>query len=87
MNLFNFDKELSEFRSLLRAVINRQDELSKTCEQILDKVSHNELTVKQSEAKFAACAKGYHQVREACTVLVEKLDEVSGTITEQTWLD
>ena len=87
MNLFNFDKELKEFRSLLRAVINRQDELTKTCEVILDKVTHNELTVKQSEAKFEACAKGFYQVRDACSVLVEKLDEVGGTITEQTWLD
>ena len=87
MNLFNFDKELSEFRSLLRAVINRQDELAETCSAILDKVTHNELTVKQSEKKFEACAKGFYQVRDACGALIEKLDEAQGTITEQTWLD
>ena len=85
--LFNFDKELAEFRSLLRAVINRQDELAKTCESILDKVTHNELSVKQSEAKFEACAKGFYQVRDACGALIEKLDECSGTITESTWMD
>jgi hypothetical protein len=85
--LFSFDKELAEFRSLLRGVINRQNTLQETMDQILEKVMCNELTVKQTESKFDACAKGFYQVREACTCLVEKLDEVGGTITEQTWLD
>ena len=85
--LFNFDKELAEFRSLLRGVINRQNTLQETMDQILEKVMCNELTVKQTEKKFDSCAKGFYQVRDACTCLVEKFDEISGTITEQTWLD
>jgi hypothetical protein len=85
--LFNFDRELSEFRSLLRGVINRQNTLQESMDKILEKIISNEHTVKQTEAKFEACAKGFYQVRDACTCLVDKLDEVGGTITEQTWLD
>ena len=90
----DFLKEIREFKSMLRAIINRQDSIEEQLsmvqtkiDEVLDKTMHTEIILKKSEDKFGACAKGFYQVKEACECLLEKIDECAGTITEQTWND
>ena len=79
MSFLNFDQHIKEFKTMLKAVVNRLDEVSEKIDVIEEKIA-------QSDQKFGACAGGFYQVRDACTVLIEKLDEASGTITEKTWI-
>ena len=65
--------------------MDRLDCQAKILEDILVKLTENELSVKQSDSKFEACAKGFRMTKEACEVLLEKLDSACGTITEQSW--
>ena len=80
-----FSVYLNEFRDLIKRVLTRQDELQNQLDQILEKVMCSELTVKQTDAKFAACANAFRQIKEAVEILHENLDESCGKITEMTW--
>ena len=80
-----FTEYLEEFRTLIKRVLERQDQLQDQLDQILEKVTYSELTVKQTDSKFEACAKGFMQINEAVEILHENLDESCGKITEMTW--
>jgi predicted transcriptional regulator len=76
---------MENLEHLLQQIIERQNLQGTQLQNILVKLTHNELTAKQTEGKFEACAKGFYQVKEACEVLLERLDSACGTITEQSW--
>jgi hypothetical protein len=85
--LLTLPAELKKFEILLQKIVERQDAQALQLEEIINKVTFSELTTKQTSAKFEACAKGFYQTKEACTALLERLDEACGTITDQTWAD
>ena len=88
MNLLaSIPTELKKFETLLQKIVERQDAQAQQLEEIINKVTFAELSTKQTSAKFEACAKGFYQTKEACTALLERLDEACGTITDQTWND
>jgi hypothetical protein len=85
--LATIPSELKKFENLLQKIVERQDAQALQLEEIINKVTYTELSTKQNNAKFMACAVGFNQTKEACTALLERLDEACGTITEQTWND
>ena len=93
MNLLaTLPSELKKFETLLQKIVERQDAQSLQLEEIINKVTYMELSTKQNDAKFAACADGFRQTKEAsiqlreCSIaLLERLDEAAGTITDGTW--
>ena len=87
MNFTQIPIILNEFKTLLNKIIERQDMLAEQIASVLDKVTTNELTMKQTESKFLACAKGFHQTKMAIEILLEQLDSATGQITEQSWND
>ena len=78
---------IAEFRDAIKTLTAKQEQLQEQVSQILEKVTHSEITVKQTSDKFAACAKGFYQIKEAIEVLHENLDESTGKLTELTWND
>ena len=78
---------MEEIKTLLDGIIERQDLFAKQMEQVLEKLCENQVSCKNAEDKFLACAKGFQQVKEATEVLLEQIDSYGGVITAHTWND
>ena len=92
--LVSVPTELRKFEDILKKIVERQDAMQLQLSEILDKVTFTELSTKQNNAKFSACADGFRQTKEAsiqmrdCSIaFLERLDEASGVITSGTWND
>ena len=81
-----FGNQVKEFRARIETLQKSVD----TALTILDKIAENieklEKQVKCTDKKFEACAGGFRQTRDACTLLREELSEASGTIIESTYM-
>ena len=81
-----FGNQIKEFREKMETLQKSVD----TALTILDKLAENvvklEKQVKCTDKKFEACAGGFRQTRDACTLLREELSEASGTLIEATYM-
>ena len=59
--------------------------LQKSLDALVVKIDSLKRAVEENDKKFEACATGFYQVRDACTVLREELAEARGTMVEDTW--
>ena len=78
---------LAKLEEISENIILRQSAIAKQLSTVIEQLTATQLTAKQSEFKFEACAKGFYQVRDAADCLLDRLDEAAGQITERTWLD
>ena len=78
---------MEKVHELLQGIMVRQDLFAKQMEQVLDKICETEVTTQKTEDKFLACARSFHQVKEAVECLLEAIDSYGGVITAQTWND
>ena len=80
MSLFGLDETIRRFEKRL--------EIMQSClDALLDKLDKMEDRQELSDQKFAACAVGFRQVKEACECLREELSEASGTLVESAYND
>ena len=90
------DKELVEFKEILRMLINRQDNvesqilcLQESCEKINKKIDDvvnsvvaTDALSKKSTEMLQCCSTAFNQTKTVCSKLVEKLEEVQEQICE-----
>ena len=59
--------------------------LMETLQKILDRLDKMEVELRLSKDKFAACAEGFRQTKDACEILLDRREEASGFLTSATW--
>ena len=96
LNVFKLAQDLEFFKKSLDGLdakvdalqsdsVLRQTALGEQLATVIGQLTEASLTVKETEDRFAACAGGFRQIKEACEVLLDRLDEALGVCTERSW--
>jgi len=80
-----FGNQITEFRDLLSVLQKSVDTVLTVLDELNTRVTKLEDKLDTTHKKFEACADGFYQVRDACTLLREELAEASGTLIEATY--
>ena len=80
-----FNKQLDLVVSKLNHLTLMVGDLFNQLEEHKELVKTNTQTAEDSAKKFAACAKGFYETRDACELLRSELSTAAGTITGATW--
>ena len=75
------------FQPLVNKFEKSLDSIEAILKTLAAKVESLERKIGKNEKQFEACARGFFQVREACTTLREELSEASGTLIQSTYND
>lgn len=71
----------------LTVLQNSVDKVLGMIHDLSTRMGNLEINVKKSQKKFEACAVGFYQIRDACTLLREELSEATGTLIDATYND
>lgn len=82
-----FAETIVKFDTRLDKIMDILDTLTHRVEELFNQLEDHKSLVRESNDKLRCCAAGFHQTKEACTLLREELSEAAGTIIRQTWLD
>ena len=76
-----FFDEIRVFKEILEKVMDRLRAIEENQIEILEKIQICEIGTKNQAEKFQACAMSFRQIRIVTESLVERLDEIGGTMT------
>ena len=76
-----FFDEIRVFKEILEKVMDRLRAIEENQIEILEKIQICEIGTRNQAEKFQACAMSFRQIRIVTESLVERLDEIGGTMT------
>ena len=76
-----FFEQINCFKEILAEVVKRLECIEENQREILAKVQIVEISSKNQCEKFQACAMSFRQIKIVTESLVDRLDEIGGTLT------
>lgn len=83
--IVEFNKRLDTLQAGLDHLVHLVMELFNQLEDHKTLVKRVDGKADDAARKFAACAKGFRQTRDACELLRDELSTASGTMIENSW--